>query len=200
MSQYTQTNLWSYFCSLWLTHSLSHCDCVLPPLGNKSSLDQLVSHTLGVQSGGVQHSTAVCWLGCADLHNCCFRRMAFRFGSFIIVFLLFVCVIWFLFVAFCERRQSQPLFGHFNTSANRGDSEEEEEEERGWAAKPQNAIRTHASALQAAWAASTFTTFPFFSFSFCELVNWRVVFTSGRLAACVLAYSSHFCCKFICWW
>lgn len=60
------------------------------------------------------------------------------------------------------------------------------------AAKPQNAIRTHASALQAAWAASTFTTFPFFSFSFCELVNWRVVFTSGRLAACVLAYSSHF--------
>lgn len=123
----TPKQIYDPTCSLWLTHSLSHCDCVLPPLGNKSSLDQLVSHTLGVQSGGVQHSTAVCWLGCADLHNCCFRRMAFRFGSFIIVFLLFVCVIWFLLVAFCERRQSQPLFGHFNTSANRGDSEEEEE-------------------------------------------------------------------------
>lgn len=119
MSQYTQTNLWSYL--LTVTHPLTHCDCVLPPLGNKSSLDQLVSHTLGVQSG-VQHSTAVCWLGCADLHNCCFRRMAFRFGSFIIVFLLCVYVIWFLLVAFCERRQSQPLFGHFNTSANRGDA------------------------------------------------------------------------------
>lgn len=194
---------------------LAHCDSFhllrlwlrlwlfSPILANKSSLDQLVS-----QHVCLYVCMYVCWLGCVDLHNCCFRRMdGLSIGS-MFYYCIFICM-WFdfccLFCAcgifvfvryFVKGAKVNHILGTLtNTSANGG-----EERRRGECEPLSRKMRlghTPAHSRLRCVGCSNFHNISvflsLFLFSFCELVNWRrVVFTSGASCCLRTSYSSHF--------